>query len=492
MLLCVETWLNGGKMKRRDAIHIRLPGERFTPFSLLKKLNAKAILESASFTQGRARYSILLLEEAFRLMQDNSGIYFLHGSEKKRLEQSHFSPPENRQAPYDILDLLSYIANQNEPAQDGIPLPGSGIGYISYEFVQRTYGIDFSGQKDDLGMPESLFIVGHIYLIFDHFKEIIHIIGLNYNESEIDLEKKVFEVKERIENLDFTYLAKAESKSDYRILTNIDASKKEYCKNVFKIKDLIREGEVVQAVPSRRLEFESELDALEAYRRLRSLNPSPYMFYIDFSSFQLIGASPESVVRVENGFATIRPIAGTKKRGKNRDEDEMQKELLENDPKEKAEHLMLVDLARGDLSRVCVPGTVELSSFQKPEFYSHVIHLVSEVRGKLDKNIHSTDVFRATFPAGTVSGSPKKKVMELISKLESSKRNFYAGAVGYMQSSGDLDFCIAIRSALKQGKIWTMQAGGGIVFASDEEREWEETNEKLSAFSHIFETTDIK
>jgi anthranilate synthase component 1 len=193
---------------------------------------------------------------------------------------------------------------------------------------------------------------------------------------------------------------------------------------------------------------------------------------------------------VENGFATIRPIAGTKKRGKNRDEDEMQKELLENDPKEKAEHLMLVDLARGDLSRVCVPGTVELSSFQKPEFYSHVIHLVSEVRGKLDKNINSTDVFRATFPAGTVSGSPKKKVMELISKLESSKRNFYAGAVGYMQSSGDLDFCIAIRSALKQGKIWTMQAGGGIVFASDEEREWEETNEKLSAFSHIFETTE--
>jgi anthranilate synthase component 1 len=245
-------------------------------------------------------------------------------------------------------------------------------------------------------------------------------------------------------------------------------------------------------VPSRRLQFESELDALEAYRRLRSLNPSPYMFYIDFSSFQLIGASPESVVRVENGFATIRPIAGTKKRGKNRDEDEMHKELLENDPKEKAEHLMLVDLARGDLSRVCIPGTVELSSFQKPEFYSHVIHLVSEVRGKLNKNIHSTDVFRATFPAGTVSGSPKKKVMELISKLESSKRNFYAGAVGYMQSSGDLDFCIAIRSALKQGKIWTMQAGGGIVFASDEEREWEETNEKLSAFSHIFEMKDIK
>ena len=141
----------------------------------------------------------------------------------------------------------------------------------------------------------------------------------------------------------------------------------------------------MQAVPSRRLEFESELDALEAYRRLRSLNPSPYMFYIDFSSFQLIGASPESVVRVENGFATIRPIAGTKKRGKNRDEDEMQKELLENDPKEKAEHLMLVDLARGDLSRVCVPGTVELSSFQKPEFYSHVIHLVSEVRESLIK-----------------------------------------------------------------------------------------------------------
>ena len=253
------------------------------------------------------------------------------------------------------------------------------------------------------------------------------------------------------------------------------------------VKEAIARGEVLQAVPSRRLQIENKIDALEAYRKLRTINPSPYMLFLDFADFQIIGASPESIVKVENRLATIRPIAGTIKRGKNLEEDEVNKNILVNDPKEKAEHLMLVDLARGDLAAVSEVGTVEVTSFQKAETYSHVFHLVSEVQGKIEKNFSSIDAFRSVFPAGTVSGSPKKRSIELIANLEKEKRSFYAGAVGYLQSSGDLDFCISIRCALKQKDIWTLQAGGGIVALSNEEREWEETNEKLSALLKIFE-----
>lgn len=471
-------------MKRTDVVKVSIPGDRFTPFSLAKKLGALAVLESASFAHGKARYSILLLDEAFRIIQDDLGISFLIHGNRKRYDQTDMVVGDKIP---DILDVLLYVAEQNAVPSEGIPLPGAGIGYLSYEFCTRCDTIRMQSQKDDLKIPESAFIVGHLYIVFDHFTETIHIFGLNYKEHEINLEKAVKDITKRLTDLDFSYLAPPQGNEACTIVTDIETSKNEYIEKVIALKKHITAGDIVQAVPSRRLQLKCDVEALEVYRRLRSINPSPYMFYLDFGEFQLVGASPESLVRVREGKAAIHPIAGTRRRGKNSAEDEKLKEELSADPKERAEHLMLVDLARNDLGRVCESGTVDVTSFMQAELYSHVIHLVSEVTGKVSQSKKPIDVLRSSFPAGTVSGAPKISAIEILSGLEKSKRNFYAGSVGYLASSGDLDFCIAIRCALKQKDLWTLQSGGGIVHASDPEREWEETNEKLGSMRAVLE-----
>jgi anthranilate synthase component 1 len=225
------------------------------------------------------------------------------------------------------------------------------------------------------------------------------------------------------------------------------------------------------------------MPAIEAYRSLRMGNPSPYMFYLDFEDFQLFGASPEVHVKARDGRAVIRPLAGTRRRGGNAAEDAaLEKELLA-DPKERAEHLMLVDLARNDLGRVCAPGSVEVSELMEVERYSHVMHIVSNVEGKLAAGRTGLDALRATFPAGTVSGAPKIKAIEVIDSLEAEARGFYAGVVAHVESDGSLDSCITIRSAVKKGDVVTMQAGAGIVYDSVPQREYEETEAKLGALA---------
>jgi len=278
---------------------------------------------------------------------------------------------------------------------------------------------------------------------------------------------------------DFSYLALPEKAVPATVVSDEDQDRAVYEAGVRTLKEHIVAGDIVQAVLSRRLVLESELDGLEGYRRLRSASPSPYLFYIDFGGYRIIGASPESLVRVRDGVATIRPIAGTRRRGKDAAEDAaLEKELLA-DPKERAEHLMLVDLARNDLGRTCESGSVKPLRYMECELFSHVMHLVSEVEGRTRAS--AAQVLRAAFPAGTVSGAPKIKAMELVSGLEKVRRSFYAGAVGYLDATGGLDTCIAIRSALEMKGRWYLQAGAGIVHASVPEREWEETNEKLAA-----------
>ncbi len=464
--------------KRTDSLHLTLSGDRFTPYSLAKKLNAVAVLESASFSQGKARYSILMLSEAFRIRQEPDGVYLIINGDKRLY-------PGN---PRDILDVLHDIAAENEAPENNIPLPASGIGYLSFEFSARCDTIVFpANQADSLGIPEAEFMVGHIYIIFDHFNEKLHLFALNYREHEIDLEEAVRQVKLRLEDDDFSYLAPPKPIPAYSVLTDESLSKRQYLEKIDILKHHLVEGDIIQAVPSRRLQLKSGAEALDIYRRLRSITPSPYLFYLDFKEFQLLGASPESLIKVKNKVASVPPIAGTARRGKNEMEDaRLKSELLAN-PKERAEHLMLLDLARNDLGRVCEAGTVAVTKNTECEMFSHVMHLVSEVQGKLESGKHSVDALRSVFPAGTVSGAPKISAIEILSRIEPEKRNFYAGAVGYLQSNGDLDFCIAIRSALKQGDTWTLQSGGGIVHASDPEREWEETNEKLMAMRAVFE-----
>ena len=477
---------------RTDSIYFSLSCERYTPFSLARKLGASAILESASFARGKDRYSILLLEPAFHIVQDDDGVAFLIDGRRLpyrgKNENGETVAPGSRQLHTpDILDALLYVAQQNTILPNSIPVPTSGLGYLSYEFAARCDTIKMENQMDELHIPESEFIAGHIYIVFDHFTETLHIFALNYNEHQIDLEAAVGALKARLSDMDFSYLAQPEAPCPVKTITNLEESERQYKEKVEAIKKEIIAGNLLQAVPSRRLQFECENSALEIYRRLRAVNPSPYLFYIDFGSRQLIGASPESLVRVREGVASIRPIAGTRRRGKNSSEDEQLREELLNDSKERAEHLMLVDLARNDLGRVCENGSVEVSRFMDVEKFSHVMHIVSDVQGKVSPAFKAIQVLRAAFPAGTVSGAPKISAIEILSRIEKTKRRFYAGAVGYIQSNGDLDFCIAIRCALKQDKVWTLQAGGGIVYDSNADREWEETNEKLGALRAVFE-----
>lgn len=463
---------------RQDGIIKIIPGDRFTPYSLAVKLKAKVILESSSYKKGRERYSLLMLQEAFRVSQTGEKILF---SKKSGGKTTHF---EIKNPGRDILDALMYFARQHpNPAQD-FPFPAGGIGYLGWEFSARCDTIRLNPAKaDPLGIPEGMFLFGHVFAVFDHYTDLIYLIGLNYKEAEIDLAAAVGEVEKRIQDLDFNYMASGEKKYPARILSNLDQEKIDYMKGVEEVRKEIIAGNLLQGVLSRRLEVETDISALEAYRSLRSNNPSPYLFLLDFDDFQLFGASPEVHVKVKDGVGTIQPIAGTRRRGATEEEDRaLEKELLA-DVKERAEHLMLVDLARNDLGRICVPGSVQPKEIYTVERYSHVMHLVSKVEGKLKDDKIGIDALRATFPAGTVSGAPKIRAIEVLDRLEPVKRSFYAGVVGYLDADGSLDTCISIRCALKKDGRLVLQAGAGLVYDSKPEREWEETNEKLRALA---------
>ena len=258
--------------KRNDSIYLSLPSERYTPFGLARKIGAKAILESARFNRGKERYSIIMAEEAFRIIQDDDGVAFVIDGRRG---------PFTGETNSDILDALLYVAEENElPAKD-VPVPASGVGFLSYEFCARCDTIHLAPQVDELKIPESEFIAGHIYIVFDHFTETLHIFALNYTEHQIDLQKAVEKLKNRLGDLDFSYLAPPEEQKRCRIITDLQTSEKEYKEKVVELKKEIVAGNIFQAVPSRRLQLENENSALEIYRRLRSVNPSPYLLYID-------------------------------------------------------------------------------------------------------------------------------------------------------------------------------------------------------------------
>lgn len=454
-----------------DLVRI-VPGENFTPLGLAKKLNAKCILESSSYQKGRERYSLLMLREAFRVSQIGSDIFLEDRETKKKYRVQSKAR--------DILDVLGYFSNQHTPPHQDFPYPAGGIGYLSFEFCRFCDTISLSEKPDPLDMPDALFLFGHVFLVFDHYTDLLYIIGLNYAEKSIDLQVALNEVEQRINDGDQSYLQ--DEDADYAVERISDSSVDEMYKDfVEKMRVEVVKGNLLQGVPSRRLQYRTELPALEAYRRLRRTNPSPYLFYINFEDFELFGASPEVHCKVKEGRATVRPIAGTRRRSVDKEEDRRLEAELLADPKERAEHLMLVDLGRNDLGRVCKPGSVQVSEYMLVERYSHVMHIVSQVEGDLLPGKQGSDALRATFPAGTVSGAPKIQAIKTIDALEPHKRRFYSGVVGYFEPGGGMDTCITIRSAVKKGDVLTLQAGGGIVFDSRPERELEETNEKLGA-----------
>jgi anthranilate synthase component 1 len=448
-------------------------GEKFTPISLCQKLGARVLLESASFGRGKARFSILLVKEAFSLYQVQNRLFMERDGKMLSL---------NTKA-RDILDVVLYFANQHKGIEHDFPFPAGGVGYLSYEYARHFEDVNFREKHDSLGIPEALYILGHTFLIFDHYNDTITILVLNYREHEINLEKEIQDVENRIHDLDFNYLNPL--KKEYSTIPLLfDKERESFLNGVDSIRKDIIKGNLLQGVLSRRLVLRTEIPALEAYRRLRSLNPSPYMFYIDHRDFQLFGSSPELHVKVDDKRVIMRPIAGTRKRGKDKKEDRLLEKELLSDEKELAEHLMLVDLSRNDLGRVCRPGSVTVSEYMSIERYSHVMHIVSQVEGDLAEEKTGIESIRKTFPAGTVSGAPKIMAMEIIDSIEKEKRSFYAGIVGYIEPGGTLDSCITIRSALKIDDLLILQAGAGVVYDSVPEREYEETNSKLRALAH--------
>ena len=446
-----------------------ISAERFTPVTLARKLDARVLLESASFMKGRERYSILLVREAFCVRETSAGVFLVRDGTQTRL-------PDPEQ---DILDVLRSFAAEHAGAAFDFPFPAGGIGFLSYEYASRFDTVRLQERPDVLGVPQAAFLFGHLFAVFDHYVDSVTLLGVNYDGYQIDLDAAIDVAMARINDMDFNFMAPSRHRGEAEVVDDGDPPR--YMAGVKEIREEIIAGNLLQGVLSRRLAVRTDLPALEAYRNLRHTNPSPYMFYLRYDGFELFGASPEVHVRCRQGRAILRPIAGTRRRGADRAEDAALAAELLSDEKELAEHLMLVDLGRNDLGRVCVPGSVEVTELNAIEHYSHVMHIVSQVEGNLFPDRDGIDALRATFPAGTVSGAPKIRAMEVIDRLEAAPRSFYAGVVGYVEPDGSLDTCIAIRCGLKKDGVMVLQAGAGVVFDSSPERELEETDEKLRA-----------
>jgi len=362
---------------------------------------------------------------------------------------------------------------------------GGAVGYLGYEVVTRFEELP-SPASDPLGLPEALFMFVDTMLVFDHVSHKIKVLSHVHLDGDIDDEYRKAVAK--IDNLADRLSQPIKPKQDIepsnphknKALSS-NFSREEFEASVDKIKRYITAGEAIQVVLSQRLAQPVDAAPFEIYRALRSLNPSPYMFFLDFNDFYIIGASPEILVRVEDGMVMTRPLAGTRRRGKDQAEDAALEQELRSDEKERAEHIMLVDLGRNDIGHVSEPGTVEVSDLMDVERYSHVMHLVTHVQGKLRRDLNIFDALQACFPAGTVSGAPKIRAMEVIAELEPEKRGPYAGAAGYFSFSGNMDMAIAIRTMIVSKGVAYVQAGCGVVYDSIPEREYQETMNKAQA-----------
>ncbi|MFH1638797.1 MAG: anthranilate synthase component I [Chloroflexota bacterium] len=437
-----------------------------TPVSAFMKINRGGysfLLESVEGGERLARYSFIGTEPYL--------VQITRGEEKK--------------------DPLPAIAEELGKYKivpiKGLPrFCGGAVGFLSYETVTRFEKLP-SPERDPLSLPESLFMFTETMLVFDHVTHKIKVLSHAHLDGNIEesYQKAVAKIDVIVERLNQPLLPEKQTEAETMVTDGNKISsnftKEEFEKGVEKIKDYITQGEAIQVVPSQRFSQRVNATPFETYRALRTINPSPYMFFFDCGDFHIIGASPEMLVRVEDGAVMTRPLAGTRPRGKTPEEDAFLEHELRHDEKERAEHIMLVDLGRNDIGRVSEPGTVKVSDLMDVERYSHVMHLVTHVQGKLRRDLTSMDALRACFPAGTVSGAPKIRAMEIIAEIEPEKRGVYAGAAGYFSFSGNMDMAIAIRTMVMKDGIAYVQAGGGIVYDSVPEREYEESRNKARA-----------
>ena len=451
-----------------------------TPLSFFKRLERDRysfLLESVEGSERWARYSFLGTSPHLVFKSRGNQVEIVENGKLKKLVS---------EVPLDILQEL--LKDCRPVTVPGVPpFFGGALGYVSYNAVEQFHEITNSKQ-DPLGMPEIFFVFVQTLVAFDNLKHTIKVIDNVEINEKINLRRAYDASVKRIRKV-IASLQKKPRGIEPRDLNQSNGNRKfrsnltqqGFENAVTRAKEYIKAGDVIQVVLCQRLETETSSDPFEIYRALRFINPSPYMFYLELEDLRVIGSSPETMVRLTGNTIELRPIAGTRRRGATPEEERALEDDLLADPKERAEHIMLVDLGRNDVGRVAEIGTVEVNELMAIERYSHVIHIVSNVRGKLATDKSAFDLFVSAFPAGTVSGAPKIRAMQIISELEPQKRGLYAGAIGYFGYNGNLDTCIVIRTILMKGKKVFITAGAGIVADSDPQLEYQETLNKARA-----------
>jgi anthranilate synthase component 1 len=468
-----------------------------TPVSAFSKIDhgpSAYLFESIEGGENWARYSFLGSGSPVVIQEERGNLLFRGGT--GRLEVQKRTGPGD--TPFERLQRI--MATYRPVAVPGLPrFTGGAVGYLAYDAVRYFEEIP-SRRKDHLGLPEMAFLLTDTVLIFDNVAQKIKVVAnahvpshqdsaikAAYADATARIERMIARLKRPLRRGSRPFARWMPRKP---IAFSSNMSRADFEKMVMQAKEYIKAGDVIQTVLSQRWETRIQTRPLEIYRALRVINPSPYMYYLRVAGVELVGSSPETLVRCEDGRVSLRPIAGTRRRGETDEQDRaLERELLD-DEKERAEHVMLVDLGRNDIGRVARKGGVRLDSLMHVERFSHVMHLVSEVNGDLEPGKTSYDVMKACFPAGTVSGAPKIRAMEIIEELEPSGRGPYAGAVGYFGFSGNMDTCINIRTIVIKGRRAYIQAGAGIVADSEPEREYHETCSKARAMMGAIELAE--
>ncbi len=467
------------------AVSTSVPADLETPVSAYLKLayqeNHSFLLESAEQNERIGRYSFIGLKPQEVLSAIDAKILLESTSSKKKFSGR-------------ILDVLeTKLKSMTLANPESLPdFCGGFVGYLSYESIQQFESIRFEPRKGP-EIPDALFFLTREFLVFDHFRKKLSLVVVQ-NIPEKASKAKLKNLYSQASHQLSLYLHKLEKplhlKSRKPILSPLMTSNMTpngFYQKVSRIREYIRAGDCIQVVLSQRFKTKAPADDFQIYRALRSINPSPYMFYFKSGCIRLIGSSPEMLVRKTGMKGEVRPIAGTRPRGATTKEDFKLEEQLKKSVKELAEHLMLVDLGRNDLGRVCEFNSVKVKNYARVERYSHVMHLVSDVEGHLKPGKSAFDLLKATFPAGTVSGAPKIRAMQIIHELESEKRGAYAGSLGYFSFNRNMDMCITIRTLVNDGKHLYLQAGAGIVKDSHPKKEYEETVNKARALMRALE-----
>lgn len=457
----------------------RIPADLDTPVSAflkLKSLGASCLLESVEKGIQLGRYSFIVVSSFANLKLKREQIEISKGSETGTFPAENTNP---------LVFIRNELSSFPSIAGDSLPGPFTGaVGYVSYD-AARFFEELPRPQDKGLDLPDLNFIFPSTLVVFDHVRSEMEIftlpMGANREESYHRAEESINAVLEALAKPVPIVNGLPGMEAEDRCHFNI--TEEPFKEKVKRIKEYILSGDAFQVVLSHRLKGRCPVPPFQIYRALRILNPSPYMFFIDFGDFQLIGSSPEMLVKLEGRKAVLCPIAGTRRRGSGIQEDKELEEELRTNEKERAEHVMLVDLGRNDLGRVCEMGSIRTESFMNVEKYSHVMHLVSRITGTLKNECDMFDLLRAAFPAGTVTGAPKIRAMEIINELEEERRGPYGGALGYFGRQGDMDMCIIIRTIIVKNGCYFIQGGAGIVADSDPEAEYRETLNKINALS---------